>query len=186
MDDPLLEAWEWPYLGEPGDPHFQPGVFNTVEEGWVVVAHSGLQPEVEYARERFAGANGYYLATGRASGLEPEVELMYGDEDRVKVATAAMRLMRTLKLGGSNLYMRENHPDHGQTQRGSVRIKPYGSKTYWGLNAALTRKQVEYTDRGCIARVTLQWVAHTSKWFPAYSADDPTGVLIGEEAGQPW
>lgn len=173
MQDPFLESWKWA--------KHQHGWFDSLENGWVVVARGGLDPVVEYSNQRLSGIHGWFTGTGLAGGIEPEVTLQYGDSDRLEVAKAVQKLFASTVLGG--------HPTEWSVLNGeyaNLRVKPYGSKVYWGVNAALTERRVEYSETGCVAEVTLKFVSPRSKWGKTEEIPDPDGVMIGEEAGRPW
>lgn len=180
MVDDLLEAWEWPMRDDAGEYNL---TFNTISQEWYVVGRSGLSPVTEYAAQQYAGANGYFLGAGRSGGLEPEVTLVYGDEDRLEVARAVDEIMSSITLGGSPLaYEKETGSNDG-----NVRVKPYGSKVYWAIDAALKEKTVEYTETGCVATVTFKWITPQVVWRPSREIPDPNNNLIGSTGGsQPW
>lgn len=175
MQDKLLEGWEWV-------PRRSEDAYSTIENGWVVVDRSGLSPQVEYSTQRVAGENGYYLGTGRSGGLEPSVTLTYGDTDVFAVAAKVSEMFATLHLGGNPFYYRLNYDKND----GNLRVKPYGSKVWWGIDAALTERSVEYSERGHVATVTLRWVSPEWQWVVSREDNDPSGKLIGQEAKQPW
>lgn len=173
--DPYLESWEWT-VGR------SDRFFNTAEEGWVVTSRGQMSPTVEYRNERLAGANGYYLGLGLAGGLELEATFTYGDHDPLDVAKKVSQLFSTLVLGGSPLLYKGRY----RRDDGNLRMKPYGSKAWWGVNAALQERRVEYSEHGCIADVSLKWVCPKSVWVLSREDPDPSGLLVGSEAGQPW